>query len=412
MRLPPVFSTLLGLFRKNEEEMGTLWIEENCIDIKSTGGGKPVRICFRNLSSSDRLLLCWMDEEGKPHHFYQMRQKKTRGKIVKEDHVETSSTGHSFLIVQSPDPVATKKNKNLKDCVTVGAYRADKTTDKRTRIHLVTVEDAPSCCHSPFMLRGSSNEEGSFCLRAYIASVDGTPIDSTKKVYLKLTNKENWILNCEENWHNNNPGLEKIFLEDLHCAIQALPEHARNHLRKSTPLWLNKSLQYGPEACPVNAGHMCFHPGDGWLIENGMSPKKKYGVELYKSTDYKDSRTCWQAGGLLLHELSHAYHCCCVEDGYENTQVKECYQAAMDDGLYDSVPVTLRKGVQEKRKAYACTDQMEYFAELSVAFLGGSNDRIKFNKWFPFNRKDLKSHDPRAYQMLKTIWKFDPEATD
>jgi hypothetical protein len=54
---------------------------------------------------------------------------------------------------------------------------------------------------------------------------------------------------------------------------------------------------------------------------------------------------------------------------------------------------------------------MEYFAELSVAFLGGVNkdEDCEFNKWFPFNRKQLKKHDPRAYQLLKQLWRVKDE---
>ena len=78
----------------------------------------------------------------------------------------------------------------------------------------------------------------------------------------------------------------------------------------------------------------------------------------------------------------------------------------MKERLYDKVCVHTLDGKTEERRAYACTDAMEYFAELSVAFLGGTGDDedLEFNKWFPFNRKQLKAHDPRAYRMLKKMW--------
>ena len=47
---------------------------------------------------------------------------------------------------------------------------------------------------------------------------------------------------------------------------------------------------------------------------------------------------------------------------------------------------------------------MEYFAELSVAFLGGLDDTLEHNKWFPFNRKQLREHDPRAFDLLCHMW--------
>lgn len=123
----------------------------------------------------------------------------------------------------------------------------------------------------------------------------------------------------------------------------------------------------------------------------------------------------------LLHEFSHAYHHKGCPDGYCNKDIKECYDAAMADGLYEDVQV---KGPQgPSTKAYACTNCMEYFAELSTAFLGGVSERQRereccygsnssakleeYNKWFPFNRDQIKKHDPRAYEMLKKMWKVD-----
>jgi len=45
---------------------------------------------------------------------------------------------------------------------------------------------------------------------------------------------------------------------------------------------------------------------------------------------------------------------------------------------------------------------MEYFAELSVAFLGGidKDKDLELNKWYPFHRNQIKKHDPRAYKTL------------
>jgi hypothetical protein len=92
-------------------------------------------------------------------------------------------------------------------------------------------------------------------------------------------------------------------------------------------------------------------------------------------------------------------------DGYQNKDIEECYNAAMREGLYDCVKVRGSQGPEAK--AYACTNCMEYFAELSTAFLGGTDKDKKFNKWFPFNRYQLKEHDPRAYKLLSRLWKIE-----
>lgn len=52
---------------------------------------------------------------------------------------------------------------------------------------------------------------------------------------------------------------------------------------------------------------MCFHPGENWLVRNGMSKEKCGGVELYEAEKYLDDCDLWHGiGGVMIHELSHA----------------------------------------------------------------------------------------------------------
>ena len=113
-------------------------------------------------------------------------------------------------------------------------------------------------------------------------------------------------------------------------------------------------------------------------------------MEFYDAKHYLSDCDHWGKGGLILHELSHAWHNIHIENGYDNKQIKEFYELAMKDGLYDCVRVHGPQGPE--CKAYACTNAMEYFAELSVAFLGGLDDALEHNKWFPFNRTQLREH--------------------
>jgi len=120
-----------------------------------------------------------------------------------------------------------------------------------------------------------------------------------------------------------------------------------------------------------------------------------------------------------------------VPDGFDNKEIIECYNSAMKNKLYDCVPYhTLEKEGYSEARAYACTNACEYFAELSVAFLSNvceddcdscdeksanairrgksadmdrSND-IEFNKWFPFNKKQLEEFDPKAFRCLQRMW--------
>ena len=110
----------------------------------------------------------------------------------------------------------------------------------------------------------------------------------------------------------------------------------------------------------------------------------------------------------------------------------------MEEGLYDSVQYHAGfrgygpegqhlHSIMPNTRHYACSNPMEYFAELSVAFLSSpapsppgneedtnsngnnpametTNEIEEYNKWFPHNRTQLEEHDPRAFKLLQQLW--------
>lgn len=79
----------------------------------------------------------------------------------------------------------------------------------------------------------------------------------------------------------------------------------------------------------------------------------------------------------------------------------------MKTGLYDRVKVHGPQGAQSpdgKAKAYACTNCMEFFAELSVAYHYNDDGDMEYNKWFPFNRQQLMEYDRKSYDVLAKLW--------
>lgn len=54
--------------------------------------------------------------------------------------------------------------------------------------------------------------------------------------------------------------------------------------------------------------------------------------------------------------------------------------------------------VKVRKEAYALTNELEYFAELSEAYLGR-------NDFYPYVRKDLEKYDPKGYELMKNTWK-------
>ena len=98
---------------------------------------------------------------------------------------------------------------------------------------------------------------------------------------------------------------------------------------------------------------------------------------------------------LLLHELAHAYHDQVL--GFENPKVKALFGQARDSGGYDLVDsYNGRKIVKDK--AYALSNEKEYFAETTEAYFGK-------NDFYPFNRSELKTHDPAMHDLHAELWK-------
>lgn len=150
---------------------------------------------------------------------------------------------------------------------------------------------------------------------------------------------------------------------------------------KKIPIWVEENDTKFP--C------MCYHEDKGWLKENGMNPDKARGVELANLKSF----VSWSFDQplMVLHEYAHGFHH--AKYGFDGKFVLNAYQNAMDQHLYDSVQ-RVRGPLQ---KAYATTNQMEYFAELSEALFG-------YNDFFPFTRPELKEHDPVGFKMVSEAW--------
>ena len=91
-------------------------------------------------------------------------------------------------------------------------------------------------------------------------------------------------------------------------------------LQSSTVFWINESFIYGKNI--VGKG-CCYHAKDGqeWLSSMGCDISKAGGIEMYSTRDYLGDRSLWGAGGVLVHELSHAYHDKHIPDGYNNKEI-------------------------------------------------------------------------------------------
>lgn len=160
-----------------------------------------------------------------------------------------------------------------------------------------------------------------------------------------------------------------------------VPPHALRVLR-TVRVWVEFNNPDFPCAC--------YHPGEAWLVQHGYNPDKTRSVEIANVVNYVDWITRTQPL-MTFHEYAHAYHD--IAFGFDDAYIRACYQHALVRGMYESVPYVMGG----KKRAYALENDREYFAELSEAYFGR-------NDFFPFNREELKAHDPKGYEMIERQW--------
>jgi hypothetical protein len=185
--------------------------------------------------------------------------------------------------------------------------------------------------------------------------------------------------------------LERVLLQlehDIDQISSVVPAAQFDVLRGST-IWIE--LQGSMELGGGTGRGMCFHPSSEWLTAHGLLPEKEGGVEIVRAADFP----AWRLNQpfMLFHELAHAYH---WRLGFEREDVRSAYEAAMQSGLYDAVPYNMAADGEPVR-AYAAENEREYFAEASEAYFG-------LNDYFPFTRRQLRSHDPRGFELVRRLW--------
>jgi hypothetical protein len=138
-----------------------------------------------------------------------------------------------------------------------------------------------------------------------------------------------------------------------------------------------------------------YYGGTIWTLNGSEHPLKTNAIEVLslKNLTTEKNLSVERSRLVLLHELGHAVHHLALPRGFQNPGVIFAYNQAMDRRLYDRVQ-TARGGVA---RAYAARNSAEYFAELTCAYL----DRCSY---FPFDREELKEHDPTGYRLMEGVW--------
>jgi hypothetical protein len=201
-----------------------------------------------------------------------------------------------------------------------------------------------------------------------------------------------WTLRIDERLiAKDSAAVEKavVILDAQLAKVERLiPAKAVERLR-SVPL--NFSLPY-PDRRPTAE----YHGGLAWVKQVGREIALAKAIEFTNIDRFEPEIRRMPV--LVLHELAHAYHDQVIPGGYQNKDILGAFQQAKAAGTYDAVKRwTGEKYAEKPSKAYAMTNQMEYFAEVTEAYF----DR---NDMEPFDLAELKVKDPGVVPVLEKVW--------
>lgn len=203
---------------------------------------------------------------------------------------------------------------------------------------------------------------------------------------------EGWTVMVDERLLAENKAATEQALDllrpQLKEIVRVVPAPAVAKLREVT-LWF--SPEY-PGFRPTAE----YHPDAGWLRKHGRNEAMARSVEFTNIRTFEAESK--RMPNFALHELAHAYHHRVLPRGYENAEIDAAYKQAKTRGAYDQVERWFGNGrPNTHERAYAMTNPMEYFAEASEAFFSR-------NDFFPFDRAELKRHDPDMEQLVAKLW--------
>lgn len=196
---------------------------------------------------------------------------------------------------------------------------------------------------------------------------------------------EGWPVRVSDRLMRELPGKTRraidLLTQQLQTIVTVVPGD-KLPLIQCVPIWLSPKY----EGVRPTAE---YHAGEGWLRRAGRKPELAECVELTNIDIFeKENR---RMPMMILHELAHAYHHQVL--GFDHARVQAAYERALASGSYE----TVQRHNGKMERAYGMNNHKEYFAESSEAFFGT-------NDFFPFNRDELREHDPQIDHLLVEIW--------
>ncbi len=166
----------------------------------------------------------------------------------------------------------------------------------------------------------------------------------------------------------------------LPAASREMPEHLTYYLLYGSHSRMggrDNGVEYIEKSAPAS------HPE--------LDPRWSDSIVVYSAENYAQLSNLG-AMKTLMHELAHAYHL----ERWPETQpeIVRAWQNATDQRLYQNVKDLNGKKISA---AYAQTNPVEYFAELSACYFVDID-------YQPYNRAGLKRTDPVGHALIKKMW--------
>lgn len=177
----------------------------------------------------------------------------------------------------------------------------------------------------------------------------------------------------------------QLMKHDLEQIDTLVPKKALD-IMQAHPVWMEREIK--------SDGAAWYHTNLDWLKSQGYNTDKWHCVEINNYVNYV-SWTKQNQPYMVLHELSHLYHDLAFT--FDDPGILAAYNNAVSKGLYQGTDYYDGTRTYKISKAYALTNQMEYFSELSEAYWGK-------NDYFPFDYDQLKQYDTLGFATMEKCW--------
>lgn len=231
---------------------------------------------------------------------------------------------------------------------------------------------------------------------AALAQEAGQPISSQPVDFrhparaYTVERRDGWQLHLEKELAVKEPALAEKAAAKLSSRLERLlailPSQCAS--LKEMPVF----LLYGPKATAggYDNGAQYFKSNEPDYYPT-LDLRWRHCLVVYCAGTYHWLDELWSTKS-LCHELAHAWQY--QRYGQEQPDLQAAFANAQRLGLYRNVTDENGKVLTQ---AYAMTNDLEYFAELSCMYFVGCN-------YAPHNREELRAYDPAGYAMVEKLW--------